>query len=351
MTLRLRSTHHLLFGLLLFFGPLLLCSGTVRAIPAADYHKNLREAITALDTFEQADEEESLSDYQKSVSETLAAVRNALPKTLTVQCGEIICTVDNSWLYQQLEEVEKSAEPERPQIVARILERLQAIEERVSELEKPTPESARNGGANERLAAILRRSEYEQQVKGASALDRLWRDIWQWLMNLLPKSAPLKPGRAGLFSMLAQVFVVLFALAAIAYVLKTFVPHILGSRKQKAKAKTQPRIVLGEFLGPEESAVDLLSEAEVLARRGELRAAIRKAYIALLVELGDRKILSLAQHKTNRDYLRSVTGVPSLYSKMSDLTDSFERHWYGFATATQDDWQNFRTAYKSALQQ
>ena len=107
--------------------------------------------------------------------------------------------------------------------------------------------------------------------------------------------------------------------------------------------------MLGEHLEPDESAVDLLSEAEALARQGELRAAIRKAYIALLVELGDRKIISLAQHKTNRDYLRSVSGIPVLYSKMTGLTDSFELHWYGFANATLDDWHHFRAAYKAAL--
>jgi hypothetical protein len=130
-----------------------------------------------------------------------------------------------------------------------------------------------------------------------------------------------------------------------------FAPRLVSARKQKAKGKPQPRIVLGERLEPEESAVDLLSEAEALARQGEVRAAIRKAYIALLVELGDRKIISLAQHKTNRDYLRSVSGVPSLYSKMAGLTDSFERHWYGFAHTTLDDWHHFRAAYKSALQE
>src|SRR6185436_20617728 len=106
---------------------------------------------------------------------------------------------------------------------------------------------------------------------------------------------------------------------------------------------------LGETLEPDESAVDILAEAEALARRGELRAAIRKAYIALLVELGDRKILSLAQHKTNRDYLRAVREVEPLHSNVKQLTDSFERHWYGLIQATETDWLAFRSAYKQAL--
>jgi Domain of unknown function (DUF4129) len=121
------------------------------------------------------------------------------------------------------------------------------------------------------------------------------------------------------------------------------------SRKTRMKKRREARIVLGERLEPEASATDLLSEAESLARNGELRAAIRKAYIALLVELGDRKVISLAQSKTNRDYLRAVSSLPSLYSNMSGLTDSFERHWYGFAQTSLTDWQDFKAGYHAAL--
>jgi len=69
------------------------------------------------------------------------------------------------------------------------------------------------------------------------------------------------------------------------------------------------------------------------------------------VELGDRKLISLAHHKTNRDYLHSVRSIPELHSQMRGLTDSFERHWYGFASASDADWTNFRARYKQALQE
>jgi hypothetical protein len=344
-----RSVPHLVYGFPLSFIVLFLLSGSIQAIPLADYHKNLQQAISALDTLLQQDEGESLADYQKRVNETSAAVRAALPKKQVVQSGADICNVDNSWLHAQLEEFEKAADSERPTIVAHTLERLQAIEERVAEMEKPGLPSASKTEATERLAAILRRSEYAQQSRQGSAVARLWRDLVRWLLSLLPKRTPLKPGQAGLLSKLAQIFVIAIAVAAIAYVLRLFAPRFFRARKQMARVKPQPRIVLGEHLEPDESAVDLLSEAEALARQGELRAAIRKAYIALLVELGDRKIISLAQHKTNRDYLRSVSSIPVLYSKMTGLTDSFELHWYGFANATLDDWHHFRAAYKAAL--
>jgi hypothetical protein len=107
---------------------------------------------------------------------------------------------------------------------------------------------------------------------------------------------------------------------------------------------------LGERLEPDATATDLLAEAEALARQGDLRAAIRKAYIALLVELGERKLVSLAHHKTNRDYLNSLRSLPQVHSRMRDLTESFERHWYGFVTVTPNDWQDFRTGYLATLE-
>ena len=91
-----------LWGPLLSIVLLLLCSNKLQAIPLTEYHRNLQQAITALDTLDQADEEESESAYQNRVTETLVAIRNAIPQNQTVQAGDEICNVNNSWLHQQL---------------------------------------------------------------------------------------------------------------------------------------------------------------------------------------------------------------------------------------------------------
>ena len=123
----------------------------------------------------------------------------------------------------------------------------------------------------------------------------------------------------------------------------------MAPSRRKKKTKREARIVLGERLEADQTAADLLAQAEILAREGNLRAAIRKAYIALLCELGDRKIISLAQHKTNRDYLNSVRDKASLYASMRKLTSRFELHWYGFVPANENDWNEFRADYKATL--
>jgi len=63
----------------------------------------------------------------------------------------------------------------------------------------------------------------------------------------------------------------------------------------------------------------------------------------------NRKIVSLAQHKTNRDYLNAVRERVHLYSSMRQLTNSFELHWYGFQPPAESDWNEFRAGYQKAL--
>jgi hypothetical protein len=152
--------------------------------------------------------------------------------------------------------------------------------------------------------------------------------------------------------MLAQVLVYALAGAVIVYVSWKLWPRFRpGWSKGKKAKKREARIVLGERLEADQTSADLLAEAESLAREGNLRAAIRKGYIALLCELGDRKLLGLAQHKTNRDYLRSVRSHEQLFREMQVMTTTFENHWYGFEPVSVDDWNMFRARYHQAVKQ
>ncbi|HEX7955777.1 MAG TPA: DUF4129 domain-containing protein, partial [Pyrinomonadaceae bacterium] len=119
------------------------------------------------------------------------------------------------------------------------------------------------------------------------------------------------------------------------------------------KVRREARVVLGERLEADQTAADLLEEAERLARAGELRGAIRKAYVALLCELGDRGVVRLAQHKTNRDYLTAVrrAAAPGLYTEMLPLTFDFEVHWYGLRDASDSDWERFRERCRKVLKE
>lgn len=323
---------------------------TTRATSLSEYQKRVQQAVSALDTLAQSDEGESQADRAVRASQTLAGVRSLLPERENVEWDGTNFPVDNSWLHRELDRSQKRSEADRATSLAGVTERLQALAERLTEIERARATASKKDEARQKLSEILQRPEYARDRKDISALTRLWRRFVKWLQSLLPKPKPIAPGSAGFLTQVAQFLVLILAFGVIAYVLRLFGPRLFRKGRSRKKGKREPRIVLGEKLEPDRSAGDLLAEAEGLARRGELRAAIRKAYIALLVELGDRKIISLAQHKTNRDYLQAVRDLEPLYGNVKQLTDSFESHWYGLAKATEEDWIAFRAGYKQALQ-
>lgn len=331
---------------------LMILPATAKAdtLSLEEYQDNLKRAITVLRVLQLWDGSEIPYDYQSQLESTAFIVREALPEKQPVKSGDGVFEVDNSWVHASLEDLKASSAEHRPAKLMLLVERLKAIEQRVAyERTLATPGDSK-AHAKEKLETILARPEYATEARGRNALVRLLEDFLRWLQQFMPAPIRVAPGGASWMTVIAQVLVVIIAAGVLFYVLKILLTRLRGTRQPRAPKKGKARIVLGERLEPEDTAVDLLAEAEALARRGDLRAAIRKAYIALLVELGDRKVITLAQHKTNRDYLNAVSNIPVLHSAMRGLTDSFERHWYGFAEATENDWRNFRTRYHDALQ-
>ena len=336
--------------LLLLLAVVCLGAVPVIAIPLTDYHSSLKHIVEDLQSLLTKEENETDEHYESRFTQTIEVMREELPKTQSVELDKQTWTADNTSFHDTLDALQRATPEERAGRIAGTIESVSALDERVHDLESAQEVPYDKNAANERLKGILSRPEYESGPKGQNALSRLLLDFIRWIQNLLPKPAQLKPGGGTSVTLIVQVLVVGVGLLLILYVLRLLLIRARRPGAKRIRKKREPRIVLGERLEPEETASDLLSEAEALARRGDLRAAIRKGYIALLLELGDRKLITLAQYKTNRDYLRSVTSHPQLHSRMKNLTESFERHWYGFAQATPNDWQDFRSVYREALQ-
>jgi hypothetical protein len=325
------------------------CVGGARAVTLENYRHQILQARASIQELQAAFAEEYPSQREQFIAATIALVRAELPAQETVLLGRQTVAVDNTWLHEALRELEKirGDNARRVELVAHIDERLRALGERLDEMQDGRPRPSKDDNKT-RLAEILRRSEYNKQPEEGSALNRLLNRFLRWLASLFPQAKPLQPGNAMALSRIAQVIVIGVSMAAIGFLIWKFAPRYLRNRRKK-KTKREARVVLGERLEPDQTSADLLAQAESLARSGDLRAAIRKAYIALLCELGDRKVISLAQHKTNRDNLGAVRDRPSLFSSMRRLTNSFEIHWYGFVPATPDDWANFRAGYLNAV--
>ena len=326
---------------------LVVCSDVI-ALPLSSYHQNIKRAIETLEPFTQIDDDADVDDIDTQLAESSQTIRAILPERESVEFEGESYNVDNSWLHKSLNELNESAN--RSNKLSQILQNLRALEARVADRQRSGRLTDSKEQAKGRLENILRRPEYATGDRGSNALARLLQDLANWLEKLFPKRN-VNAGSMNLIGFIAQIVVFILALLVVLYVLKIVLSWFFGRSKSPKKKKIkEPRIVLGEQLEPDATATDLLAEAEALARQGDLRAAIRKTYIALLVELGDRKLISLAHHKTNRDYLNSLRSEPHIHSRMRGLTDSFERHWYGFVAATPDDWQDFRAGYLSTLE-
>jgi hypothetical protein len=322
--------------------------------PAAleEYAARVYDATFALDAL--ADMVAS-GETAMTEEKTLADVRRWLPRAERVRWPGGAVAADNAWLHEALDSYEEEAEGlrarERAERLREIAARLAALaarlEEAQGEAEAGLPQRDKDAEKG-RLNDILRRPEYNRpEERQGGALQRAVDRFFEWLRDLFP-DIRLRPGAAGGLSQAAQYLIFGAAIAVVAYVVWRF------WRRRERGVRKEPlggaRVVLGERLEAGRTAADLLEEAERLAREGNLRAAIRKAYVALLCELADRKVIGLAQHKTNRDYLQAVRqGAPRLYTELLPLTFNFELHWYGAQEASAADWDDFRARCRQAL--
>lgn len=348
---------------------LMLClAGSAAAESFDAYHARVDRAVEALDELLAAEDAGALRGDSSLVVAAFREMRNALPPRVAIERekkGPV--QADNSWLESALREyeqdsAERTAEANRAAL-AGIAQRLQALDERLLDLEQSEQNNAGEDPDRARLEAILARMKQarkqtdEQQTTALARLAQTLKDslrqFFNWLRNLLPSLPRIQPASGP--SRLPTVALILIGavlVGLLALLGWKFGPRLLSIfRRKKVKEERAARVVLGERVEADESASDLFAEAEALAQRGEMRAAIRKAYVALLCELGDRKLLRLAQHKTNRDYLQALRARPALYAQVQPLTNNFETYWYGAGETNvkQHDWDIFRDGCRQAL--
>ena len=309
-----------------------------------------KDLITYLDRLKN-DGSVKNSEYERRV---LADIRKNLPATEKIEWEGNFIDTGNQWLEARLKAFEEETADlaNRRMIMTGIGERLRAIEAKIGELLSSAAATTSKDEDKRRLAEILRRVEFQKpDEKQESWFDRLQRRIREWFNEKVPQPELPESAPQGLstISFGLQILVYAVVLGFIAFLIYRFAPFFAERFRRREKEDKGERVILGEKLAANENAQTLFDEAEALAHGGNLRGAIRKGYIALLCELSDRKIIGLAQHKTNRDYLRDVRRKQTLYQNMNGLTNSFERHWYGFESADEADWQEFKANYNQAI--
>lgn len=182
--------------------------------------------------------------------------------------------------------------------------------------------------------------------KVGRSLERAWKAFWNFIRKLWPRGLNLSPdkGKGGGWRLkdigLWLVLVLAFTLGVVAWL------FLLRRRRETAQLSVPVRTALLPDLSDEAVASDRSEEewftlAERLEGEGELRLALRAAYLALLAGLAQRTWLTIRRDRTNREYLDEFTRrwrrrpqaavevrleIPE---KLRTSLRLFDRVWYG----------------------
>jgi hypothetical protein len=336
------------FTWLLFLLASSLAATAFAAASAQDYAERLRQAEHATDQLIESDP----SPAADEVVATMRAIKLSLPVREDVEMDGQSVNVNNDWLHEAIDLVIKNARGDEEQLrsmLVEIADRLFQLEQRVSAAQKQSGTSAPDERA--RLDRILARPEYAPEENKESFIQQWARKAKNKIVDLLARlfggrRAPSGGFNAGTVSIF-RIIIALILLAAASFGLVKLMRR-LQARRRKEKGD-DVREVLGEELADDVTAAELLTRANELARQGDFRSAIRRAYIALLCELEQRGKVRLHRAKTNRDYLDEVKPERSLYPTFSVMTGAFEHIWYGHEPATESEFNDFITLYQETV--
>ena len=312
------------------------------ATPFKEYASRVEQAAKMVQTLIKGEHSEA------EIRDTFKVVEQMLPTTEDIEFGREVVHVDNTWLHQAVGALSQKAEARRQQVME-IYQRLDALERRL----KLGSGAAKDESAAERarLQRILSRSEYQPKKEEDSAIRKWFNEFMDALLQFMRRlfSAGGASARApnAITVLLLRLLIYAAVGLAIIWAGRALVRNWRHGAKRKEKGEV--REVLGEQIEEHITAEDLIKAASDLARAGDYRLAIRRAYIALLYELEQRGKLRLHRSKTNRDYLRALSGEPTIYPPVADLTNAYERVWYGHARAVSDDYAGFIARYREVV--
>src|SRR5713101_10151100 len=117
-----------------------------RAVTLDDYRHQVSRAHASIQELQAAYAAEYPSQREQFAAATIALVRAELPAQETVLLGRQTVAVDNTWLHEALNDLEKNRDDNarRAERVAHIGERLRALGERLDEMENRKPSAGKD---------------------------------------------------------------------------------------------------------------------------------------------------------------------------------------------------------------
>jgi hypothetical protein len=293
-----------------------------------------------------AEQIERIKSDSEYAEEGIGYIKRLLPRSERVDWDRREVTVDNTWLYVLLDSYDAEKDPQ--QRIAKLNEaagRLDALDEHLRRVQ------GMSGGEDPRdkIREILSRPAYRPQQETAigrfvKGVLRKVREVIGEAILALQRLLEMILGAGAAGGWVSGVFLIVALGVALVFAIQ-MARRLRAPRSKRKKT----RLILGEEVAADRTSGDLAEAGLAAARAGDFRTAIRKLYVSLLYELGDRGLIELEDSATNHEYLRKVSRLDALAGPMRYMTDRFDYVWYGMLPSSESDFAAYRARYEEAM--
>lgn len=172
------------------------------------------------------------------------------------------------------------------------------------------------------LDEILARPEFNRPLS-------LWERFWQWFERVLAEWLPDRPaaGNAGWLALLLRALpwiITTIIVAVVIWLLSYWLQRVLGSFVADARATGNN----GDDQLPA-TAAEARQQARAAAEAGHYRDAVRRLYLAALLQLSEHGLITYERSLTNREVLVRVPDNSPVRRHLEPVVATFDQVWYG----------------------
>lgn len=199
-------------------------------------------------------------------------------------------------------------------------------------------EDAGDTAARAKVDAVLARPEFQEfsDARG-KAIQDLFSRLLAWLLR--PRDAQRAPQLSMLHIPLPGAW--FFMLIGGALVAAVIAYLLLTQLRRASGVQTNAAAVIAPTDLRERPPEEFLDDASVLAHKGRLREALRALYLATLVALDRRRLITFDPYRTNWQYLRQMPRGDAR-ALFAEFTRIFDHKWYGEEPTTAADYEACR---------
>jgi hypothetical protein len=283
-----------------------------------------------------------LDEYWRLVEETKGALRDLAPSSSQDSQAILEPLIERWSAIEQVQLEDGSLVPVDSGYMVSVLsagENRHALRmvEALLEAHENYPAQIFTTGDLDALDTILARPEFqwaeEQPNPVGQWIQGMLQRFFNWLDRLLGEgrndgTIEVKGPPTSVLSIVVSIILV----AVIGYVLWGLFNDLAAEARLQAEAGQADEVLTSQ---------SAFARAQNLSRGGDFRSAVRYLYLSSLLLLDERGLLRYDRSKTNREYLRSISGSPELSEPLQEVIDVFDNVWYGYHALDEESFKHY----------